>query len=108
MYSFGYNQRNDRWEIESRTFQDVKNQLLTSLTNAGNPIISVSDANHGNRSELLLEHTHQGADLRLDWAKEVVKALSRVWTRPVEVHTIVDEKPTALRFDGKDHSQKSL
>ena len=108
LYSFGYNQRNDRWEIESRTFQDVKNQLLTSLTNAGNPIISVVDANHGNRSELLLEHTHQGADLRLDWAKEVVKALSRVWTRPVEIHTIVDEKPTALRFDGKDHSQKSI
>jgi len=37
-----------------------------------------------------------------------VKALSRVWTRPVEIHTIVDEKPTALRFDGKDHSQKAL
>jgi stage V sporulation protein R len=108
MYSFGYNQRNDRWEIESRTFDDVKNQLLTSLTNAGSPIIYVVDANHGNRSELLLEHTHQGADLRLDWAKEVVKALCRVWTRPVELHTIVDEKPTALRFDGEDHSQRSL
>jgi len=108
MYAFGYNERNDRWEIESRTFQDVKQQLLTSLTNAGNPIISVIDANHGNRSELLLEHTHQGADLRLDWAKEVAKALARVWTRPVEIHTVVDEKPTALRFDGKDYSQKAL
>jgi stage V sporulation protein R len=108
LYSFGYNQRNDRWEIESRTFREVKSQLLTSLTNAGNPIISVIDANHGNRSELLLEHTHQGADLRLDWAKEVAKALCRVWTRPVEIHTIVDEKPTALRFDGNSHSQKSL
>ena len=50
---------------------EVKQQLLLSLTNAGNPIISVVDANHGNRSELLLEHTHQGADLRLDWAGEV-------------------------------------
>ena len=44
----------------------------------------------------------------LDWAKEVVKALCRVWTRPVEIHTIVDEKETALRFDGRDYSQKSL
>jgi stage V sporulation protein R len=68
----------------------------------------VVDANHGNRSELLLEHTHQGADLRLDWANEVLRALSRDWTRPVEIHTVVDEKPTALRFDGKDHSQKPL
>ena len=108
LYAFGYNQRNDRWEIESRTFADVKKQLLTSLTNAGNPIISVIDANHANRSELLLQHTHQGADLRLDWAKEVTKALSRVWTRPVEIHTVVDEKPTALRYDGRDYAQKSL
>jgi stage V sporulation protein R len=108
LYAFGYNERNDRWEIESRTFSDVKKQLLTSLTNAGNPIISVVDANHGNRSELLLQHTHQGADLRLDWAKEVTKALSRVWTRPVEVHTIVDEKPTALRYDGRDYAQTAL
>jgi stage V sporulation protein R len=108
LYAFGYNERNDRWEIESRTFDDVKKQLLTSLTNAGKPIRSVVDANHGNRSELLLQHTHQGADLRLDWAEEVAKALSRVWTRPVEVHTIVDEKPTALRHDGRDYSQKAL
>jgi stage V sporulation protein R len=86
----------------------VKTQLLTSLTNAGSPIISVVDANHGNRAELLLEHTHQGADLRLDWAKEVVAALCRVWTRPVELHTVVDEKSTTLRFDGKDHSQRAL
>ena len=78
------------------------------MGNAGNPIISVVDANHGNRSELLLQHTHQGADLRLDWAKEVTKALSRVWTRPVEVHTIVDEKPTALRYDGRDYAQTAL
>ena len=108
LYSFGYNQRNDRWEIESRTFNEVKSQLLTSLTNAGSPIISVVDANHGNRSELMLEHTHQGVDLRLDWAAEVAKALSLVWTRPVEIHTIIEEKPTALRWDGKEYTQKAL
>ncbi len=108
MYAFGYNQRNDRWEIESRQFQEVKQQLLSSLTNGGNPIISVVDANHANRSELLLEHTHQGADLRLDWAGEVAKALHRVWSRPVEIRTLVDEKPTALRYDGTEYAQKSL
>ncbi len=108
LYSFGYNQRNDRWEIESRTFDEVKSKLLGTLTNAGNPIISVVDANHANRGELLLEHTHQGVDLRLDWARDVTRALSRIWTRPVEIHTVIEDKPTALRYDSSGYSQKSV
>lgn len=108
LYSFGYNQRNDRWEIESRVFNDVKSKLLSALTNGGNPLIAVVDANHGNRSELLLQHVHQGVDLRLDWAEDVMQALYRVWTRPVELHTVVGDKAVALRFDGSEHSQKGL
>ena len=108
MYSFGYSQRNNRWEIEGRQFREVKQKLLSTLMNAGNPIIEVVDGNHENRAELLLEHRHQGVDLRLDWAQEVMKSLSRVWGRPVELHTIVEEKKTALRFDGSDFNQSAL
>ena len=108
MYSFGYNARNDRWEIESRKFDEVKQRLLFQLTNAGNPFIYVVDANHGNRGELLLQHDHQGIDLRIDWAREVLRALERVWKRPVEIHTIVETKETSLRYDGRDHTQRAL
>ncbi len=108
MYAFGYNARNDRWEIESRQFNEVKQKLLFQLTNAGNPIIRVLDANLSNRGELLLEHEHMGVDLRLDWARDVLTALVRIWKRPVELHTIVDDKPTSLRFDGSDHTQRPM
>lgn len=86
----------------------MKKRLLAQLTNAGNPVISVVDANLGNRGELLLEHDHHGIDLRLDWARDVLAALVRVWKRPVELHTLVDGKPTLLRFDGKDHGQRTM
>lgn len=108
LYSFGYNARNDRWEIESRKFKEVKEKLLFALTNAGQPFIRVVDSNLGNRGELLLEHDHQGIDLRLDWAREVLKSMVRVWRRPVEIHTKVENKPTLLRFDGKEHVQRPL
>jgi stage V sporulation protein R len=108
LYSFGYNARNDRWEIESRKFKEVKEKLLFQLTNAGQPFIHVTDANLGNRGELLLEHDHQGIDLRIDWAREVLSALVRVWRRPVEIHTRIENKPTLLRFDGKEHVQRPL
>ena len=108
LFSFGYSNRNDRFEIESREFRKVKEKLLDQLTNAGNPFIYVEDANYDNRGELLLKHEHQGQDLRADWAKEVLKALVRVWKRPVNLRTISESKETMLRFDGREHGSRSL
>ena len=108
LYSFGWSSRNDRFEIESRKFTEVKEKLLFQLTNAGQPFIYVEDANLGNRGELLLTHDHQGIDLRVDWAREVLKSMVRLWRRPVEIHTKVEQKPTLLRFDGKEHVQRPL
>ncbi|MFK7985142.1 MAG: SpoVR family protein [Sandaracinaceae bacterium] len=108
LYTFGFNQRNDRYEIESRQFKEVKEKLLFSLTNAGQPFIHVVDKNHENRGELLLTHDHMGVDLKLDYAREVLNALVRVWRRPVEVHTIVEGKPALIRYDGKEHVQRPI
>ena len=108
LYGFGFNTRNDRWEIETRKFAEVKQRLLFSLTNAGQPFIYVVDSNHGNRGELLLQHDHQGIDLRLDWAREVLQSLYRCWRRPVEIHSIIEKKPALLRFDGTEHVQRPL
>jgi stage V sporulation protein R len=104
MYTFGFSGRNDRYEIESREFKEVKEKLLFQLTNFGDPFIRVLDANHTNRGELLLEHQHAGVDLRGDYAKETLAALVRVWKRPVCLSTKVDNKAVLLRFDGKEHA----
>ena len=105
MYSFGFNRRNDRWEIESRQFEEVKQKLLFQLTNAGNPIIRVVDANLDNRGELLLEHEHHGLDLKLEWVEQVLTAIERVWRRPVVLHTVVEETNKSLRWDGTRYEQ---
>ena len=93
---------------ETRKFREVKEKLLFALTNAGQPFIDVTDANHENRGELLLRHEHQGVDLRVDYAREVLTALQRVWKRPVELHTTFDSKNTLLRYDGKEHLQRAI
>ena len=108
LYAFGWNQRNDRFEIETRKFREVKEKLLFQLTNAGQPFIRVEDANLGNRGELLLRHDHMGVDLKIDWAREVLRSLHRIWRRPVEIHTRIEGKPSLLRFDGSEHAQRAL
>jgi stage V sporulation protein R len=108
LFSFGWSNRNERFEIETREFKQVKEKLLFQLTNAGNPFIYVEDANFDNRGELLLRHDHQGIDLRADYAREVMKSLVRVWKRPVNLLTVVEGKQVMIRYDGREHSTRHM
>ncbi len=106
-YSFGFNQRSGNWEIETREFKAVKDKLLFRLTNHGQPFIYVTDGNFENRGELSLHHRHEGVDLKVDHARDTLTNLHRVWRRPVNILTRVDGKGKLLRFDGRDHSEKT-
>ena len=105
LFTFAYNKKTDAYQIASREFATIKQQLLFALTNHGQPFIFVTDANHGNRGELLLEHRHEGLDLKLDWARETLRNLHEIWSRPVHLLTVVEEKSTLLSFDGQNFSE---
>jgi len=106
-FSFSLNERSGNYEIDSREFQKIKNKILFQLTNFGDPFILVEDANHENRGELLLRHRHEGVDLDVEHARATLAALTRVWRRPVNLITVVENKHKLLRFDGKDHTDKA-
>ncbi|MEO6950232.1 MAG: SpoVR family protein [Polyangia bacterium] len=107
-FSFGFNERSGNYEVESREFKQVKEKLLTRLTNFGQPVVLVEDGNFENRSELLLRHRHEGVDLRVDHARDTLEALARVWKRPVNLVTRLEGKGKLMRYDGHDHSEKSI
>jgi stage V sporulation protein R len=94
--------------VESRAFRDVKAKLLEQLTNSGQPIIEVIDANLDNRGELLLRHTHTGPDLQADWADTTLGHLCHLWKRPVALDTVLGGKPTRLHHNGKQGTRKVL
>jgi stage V sporulation protein R len=102
LFNFEWSPRNERYEVATREFKAVKEKLLFSLTNMGNPFIYVEDANFENRGELLLSHEHRGVDLRSDYAREVMRSLHRLWKRPVRLVTHVENKQTMMRFDGSE------
>ena len=105
-FSFGFNERSGNWEIESREFKKVKEKLLFQLTNFGHPFIYVEDGNFENRGELLLRHQHEGVDLRMDWARDTLQNVCRIWKRPVNLLTRVEAKGKIFRYDGRDHAEK--
>ena len=106
-YTVGYNDRSGNWEIVSKQFNKVKRQLLRSLTNRGQPFISVIDGNYENRGELLLRHEHEGNDLDINKGRDTLRNLFSVWTRPVSVFTKIEGKGKLLRFDTDGFSDKS-
>jgi stage V sporulation protein R len=106
MFSFAYNDDSENYEIASREFVEIKQQLLNSLTNHGRPFIYVVDANHRNRGELYLAHRYQGVELRQDYAQDTLTNLQKLWARPVHIETIIDDQPAVISFDGTHHQTK--
>jgi stage V sporulation protein R len=108
LFSYAFQEQMGQYVIESRDFEKIKQRLLYSLTNFGKPWIYVVDGNYHNRGELLLRHEHSGVDLQLDQAADTLANIQFVWSRPVHLQTVVDNKPTLLSFDGTDHTTKAL
>src|SRR5690606_21551229 len=104
LFTFAWSNRSDRFEIESREFRNIKEKLLSQLTNLGNPYIYVEDGNFGSRGELWWRHEHRGVDLRAGYARDTLVALHRPWKRPVCIVTQSEGKPLTMRYDGNEHS----
>src|SRR3989304_4840583 len=100
LFTYAYNRSTNLYEIESRDFKKIKEKLLFMLTNCGRPIIEVTDGNYMNRGELYFIHKHEGVELKLDWAKDVLKHMFRIWKRPVHLETSIDGKVRVFTADG--------
>jgi stage V sporulation protein R len=102
IFTYKYNPRTGRNEIESREFEEIKANLLQSLTNFGQPLIEVETGNFKNRGELLLRHIHQGVDLDMAFAADTLKNLYFIWKRPVNISTVQDSNHITYCFNGKE------
>ncbi len=108
LFAYRYNESTHRYEIADRSFHKVKGTLLFQLTNFGQPWVFVRDGNHLNRGELVLWHKYEAVPLRLDYAREVLQNLYRIWRRPVHLETFEeDDKPIVLSYDGTEHKTES-
>jgi stage V sporulation protein R len=105
LFTYKYNPRTGRSEIETRDFMDIKNKLLTQLSNFGSPVIEVESGNFQNRGELLLRHIHRGVDLDFAYASDTLRNLYALWKRPVNIASRQEEQNITLSFDGKEFKQ---
>lgn len=100
LFTFGYKQDRKRYEIDSREFKAIKEKLVFNLTNFGQPLIEIEDANYKNRTELLLRHQHFGVDLDLNYARETLQNLFAIWKRPVHILTHAQNAEKTYSYNG--------
>lgn len=118
LFVYKQDPRTGKFYIDSTDFPAIKEQLLTQLTNAGSPVIEAVDSNYKNRNELLLEHRHYGTDLDVNYAKETMSNLFKIWKRPVHIKTKIKEenkrqteeviKEVVFSFDEKGFDEKFI
>ncbi|GAB4020396.1 MAG: SpoVR family protein [Bdellovibrio sp.] len=102
LFTYKYNSRTGRFEIDTRDFEAIKQKLLLSLTNFGQPVIEVQEINFANRGELLLRHIYQGVDLDMGYASDTLRNIFALWKRPVNLSTVQDGKEITFCFDGRE------
>ncbi len=108
MFVYKFNKRTGQFEVDTREFKSIKKKLLFQLTNLGQPIMSIVDANHNNRGELLMSHLFEGVEMQPDYMQDTMRNLFAIWTRPVAVATVLDGEPKIVTFDGTDFKHQSL
>jgi stage V sporulation protein R len=108
LFVYRYNPDQGAYVISDRDFKAVKQQLLFSLTNFGQPFIFVRESNYENRGELYLYHRHEGIDLKVDYARETMRNIQKIWSRPVHLETVVEGRGRIFKYDGEKHSERVL
>ncbi|KAA3614759.1 MAG: SpoVR family protein [Calditrichaeota bacterium] len=108
LFTYRYNERTKEYEINSREFEAIKQQLLFSLTNMGQPKIQVVNGNYENRGELLLQHVTDNFGLDEAYAHRTLENLFFMWKRPVQIQTKSGETTIIMAFDGKEHKTQAI
>jgi stage V sporulation protein R len=107
LYNYKFDQKHRQWVIESRDPAPVRESLLFQLTNSGQPVILVVDANYKNRGELLLRHRTDTIGLDQAYAKRTLGNIQSMWKRPVNVATVDGRgKEVVWTHDGKEFGKE--
>lgn len=103
-----YKQEGDRLVIVEKDWHKVRDMLVDSMTNFGQPYIVVEDGDWNRNRELYLKHAFDGRDLDMHYARKTMSYIYKLWGRPIHLETIQLGERVLLSYDGDKHSEKTL
>lgn len=106
-----YGVQNGDLVVEQKDPEIIRGTLINALTNFGEPVIrvAVGGGDYKGNQELYLKHAWEGQDLDINWAKRTLRAIYKLWGRPVHLETIFEGEPTLITCtDGEATEEKKF
>jgi stage V sporulation protein R len=106
LYGYAQNPDTGEWHVVEKDYEKIRDLILMSMSNFGQPYITVDDGDYHSNGELYLRHWHEGLDLDVEYAEKTLQHIFRLWRRPVHLLTTVKEKHKLLSYDGTVNESK--
>ena len=90
----------DEWKVTEKAWEKVRDTLVDSLTNFGQPYITVEDGNYGRKRELYLKHHFDGQALDVPYAERALAAVEKLWGFPAHLETELHGRKVVLTCEG--------
>ena len=91
---FSYSTKRDKISIDEVSDEEgwkiVRNDLISNTGTNPIPVIQVEDIM--NNGDLILRHIHDGRDLELEYAEEVVLKIRSIWPKEVKLFTMIEDE----------------
>jgi stage V sporulation protein R len=103
-----YKKEGDEWVIAEKNWQKVRDGIVTSMTNFGYPYLVVDNGDYRGNRELYIKHLYEGQDLDLVYAEKTLQHVHMLWSRPVHLETVFENKRILLSYDGERSTKTTL
>ncbi len=100
-----YKKEDDEWVIVEKDWEKVRDGIVANMTNFGYPYITIWDADYNGNTELLLHHHFEGQELDIPYAEKTLEHIHHIWSRPVHLETMRDDKIVRLSYNGEKHTR---
>ncbi|MGZ3615940.1 MAG: SpoVR family protein [Ktedonobacteraceae bacterium] len=103
-----YRKEGDEWVIVEKDWEKVRDGIVASLTNFGNPYLVIDNGDYRGNSELYIKHLFEGQELDLVYAEKTLQHVNQLWGRPVHLETVYEDKRILLSYDGERNTKSTL
>lgn len=99
MYVFA-KQGND-WTITDKTWETVRDQLVSSRVNGGFPYMTVENGDYLKNGELYVKHHFEGMELDIKYVEKTLPYVYALWGKTVHLESKVEDRQVLFSHDGK-------
>lgn len=101
LYTYEFDKKENAWKITEKDPQRVRDNLIRSMTNFGEPVIKVAvgGRDYNGNGELYLVHKcgeKEEQNLDIAWAEKTLRYIYELWGRSVHLETIIGGERTLL------------